>query len=131
MILRSPPQRVRALIARSDRTPLDLRLFAQVELNTLRTNGQSSVASAEATSVIDRDGKIGQIVQSTLLSSVCMYGSSRMLTYLSGFVLDLDLWMIEWQDLVAKHCEDATQCSVLQLNIRVQHMWVRKSGEKM
>lgn len=103
MILRSPPQRVRSLLNHHPRTSLDLRLFAQVELNTLRTRAQNAITSVSADSIAERDDRISQIVQ--------------------GTTVDLSLWVTEWQDLVIRHCRDAAECSVMQLNLRIQHVW--------
>lgn len=66
LILRSPPQRVRSLLDHRSRTFTDVRLFAQVELNQLRTNAQIAVASTESIDVVDRDEKIRQIVHGTV-----------------------------------------------------------------
>lgn len=38
-------------------------------------------------------------------------------------MLDLTLWLNEWQDLIARHGDDAAESSNLQLNLRVQHAW--------
>lgn len=63
--LQSPPHRIRTLLAHGSSTFLDLRLFAQVELNTLRTSVQLSVSSAEALNVIERDERMNQIARGT------------------------------------------------------------------
>lgn len=69
----------------------------------MRTKAQNAITSVAANSIADRDDKISQIVQ--------------------GTAVDLTLWMTEWQDLVIRYCRDAAECSVMQLNIRIQHVW--------
>lgn len=43
--------------------------------------------------------------------------------FIAGAVLDLSLWESEWQDLIARYCEDAAERNTLQLNLRIQHTW--------
>ena len=69
MTLRSPPQRIRSLLAQEARISSDLRLFAQVELNTLRTNVHDSIVSAEGNRAIDADESVSRVVQGTFMQT--------------------------------------------------------------
>lgn len=101
MSLQSSPRRVRALLAHPYRTPLDLRLFAQVELNALRISAHESITMSANSVAADH-----AINSST-----------------KGGMLDLDLWLSEWQGIVSSDTIIGAEYSITDLNLRIQHAW--------
>ena len=99
--LRSQPRRVRILLNHPQRTTLDIRLFAQVELNALR-----SAAHASITAATDRPD-----MENTIDSTV------------KGAVVALDLWLSEWQGIVFGDASLGSEHSVMSLNLQIQHAW--------
>lgn len=97
--LRSSPQRVRALLAHPSRTPLDVRLFAQVELNAMRSASYEAVVAATA------------VAEQSVAEAI------------SGGVLDLDIWLSDWQAIVSSSIHDHHERETTSLNLRIQHAW--------
>lgn len=98
----SSSHQVRTLLSHPARTPLDLRLFAQVELNALRAEHYSSVTS---------------IVQPFTDDP---YGVTRILTSAEH---SLDVWLSEWQKIVTSESTMNIENPLLSLNLRIQHAW--------
>lgn len=96
--LQATSRRVRALLTHPYRTSLDMRLFAQVELNELRAAGYKAIAS------------IAPGDDQALASAV------------DGGLLDLDLWLSDWRALLEKHVSPG-ELDVFALNVRIQHAW--------
>jgi hypothetical protein len=95
------PRRVRSLLNHPQRTTLDLRLFAQVELNALRSTAHASIASNAG------NAHLGLSDDDTV----------------KGAILDLDLWLSEWQAVVLNHASISSEHNVMSLNLRIQHQW--------
>lgn len=100
--LKTSSRRVRALLSHPRRTALDLRLFSQVELNALRSSSYIAVAGAASASP-DREDSIANAI--------------------TGSVLDLDIWLSEWQGIVYSDPSLSNEHSVMSLNLRIQHAW--------
>ncbi|KAF2160165.1 hypothetical protein M409DRAFT_29461 [Zasmidium cellare ATCC 36951] len=100
--IQSSPRRVRALVSHQERTSTDLRLFAQVELNAIRLTARSSLTGRHVTDAVSPDS-ISRIVNGTLL--------------------DLQLWLSEWQAIEFGDASSTAEHPVLLLNLRIQHAW--------
>ena len=99
--LRSESRRVRVLLNHQQRTPLDIRLFAQVELNALRANAHASIAAAADNSSLEISA------DSTVRCAI----------------LDLDLWLSEWQGFMLGDASLSSEHNVMSLNLQIQHAW--------
>ncbi|KAK4635868.1 hypothetical protein CLAFUW4_02289 [Fulvia fulva] len=99
--IRSSPRRIRALISHSQRTTTDLRLFAQVELNAIRSSFYSSVASGSP-------GATDQVQISQTMA---------------GSLLDLRMWLSEWHAIELNDTTMTTEHPVMLLNLQIQHAW--------
>ena len=99
--LQSSPRRVRSLLNHPQRTALDIRLFAQVELNALRATAHASIAtnSGDVNFNLSDDDTV------------------------RGAILDLDLWLSEWQSIVLNDASLGSERIVMSLNLRIQHAW--------
>ncbi|KAK4508682.1 hypothetical protein PRZ48_002421 [Zasmidium cellare] len=100
--IHSSPRRVRALVSHPERTSTDLRLFAQVELNAIRSTARSSLTRDPVSATLSPDS-ISRIVNGTLL--------------------DLQIWLSEWQAIEFGDASSTTEHPVLLLNLRIQHAW--------
>ncbi len=101
MIQPCAARRVRVFVSSARCNAPDVRLFAQVELNAIRSAAHEAIAGP------GKSYTQQEVVERTL----------------RGAVLDLDLWLSEWQMLVASlHFSAPEQTSVL-LNLRIQHAW--------
>jgi hypothetical protein len=98
----SSARRVRLLLSRATCIPTDVRLFAQVELNAVRSSAHLSISSA---------------------STVLQQNDSSIHEALHGAILDLDLWMSDWQTLITGLRLTESEHSNVLLNLRVQHAW--------
>jgi hypothetical protein len=92
-------RRVKAFVAHPYRTALDLRLFAQVELNALRALSYEAIVTA------------GTISDEAALTAV------------DGGVLDLDLWKAEWQALMDSKLSTSSDREIYVINLEIQHAW--------
>ena len=97
--LNTTSRRVRALIKHPCRTQLDLRLFAQVELNELRASSYAAL--------LPRSTASENATQETI----------------DGSLIDLSLWHAEWQSLVEQSIASEDERTVFTVNLRVQHAW--------
>ncbi|GAB7362897.1 hypothetical protein MBLNU230_g3199t1 [Neophaeotheca triangularis] len=95
--LQSPARRVRSLLTHKKRTILDLRLFSQVELNAVRSSAHASIPCA------GHDEAINDIVRAA--------------------VLDLDLWLSEWEGILSSEINPSPEHQVTCVNMRIQHAW--------
>lgn len=95
--LQSPARRVRSLLSHPKRTTLDLRLFSQVELNALRSSAHHAI------NIGDGDDATDSAVRSA--------------------ILDLDLWLSEWEAIVLSDTALNSEHTVMCLNLRIQHTW--------
>lgn len=100
IILRSP-RRIKSLLKHPQCTILDIRLFAQVELNAVRSSSHTSLINAA-------------------LESNAEYA---IMNAIRGTMLDLDMWLSEWQDVVISESNMNSEHDTLSLNLRVQHAW--------
>lgn len=101
VVLHASSRRVRMLLSHPQRTSTDMRLFAQVELNDLRT------ASYQA---LDRATSASQSF--TALQDV-----------LTGAQVDLKLWLSEWETIGYSDASLTDEHPVMLLNLRIQHVW--------
>jgi hypothetical protein len=99
--MQTSSRRVRSLLNHPQRTTLDVRLFAQVELNALRATAHASIAtnSGNANFNLSADDTV------------------------RGAILDLDLWLSEWQIIVSNDANLGAERIVMSLNLRIQHAW--------
>lgn len=83
-----------------------MRLFPQVELNVIRASSYASLSSASQTSSIeDMASNVASIVR--------------------GAVIDLDLWLEEWNVLIASQVDNVleSELSTTLLSLQIQHAW--------
>ena len=99
--MQSSPRRVRSLLSHPQRTALDIRLFAQVELNALRANAHASLNNDSGSMNFDLEA--GEVVK--------------------GALIDLDLWLSEWQGIVLNDHSLSPEHHLTTLNLRIQHAW--------
>ncbi|KAK3067613.1 hypothetical protein LTR53_015420 [Teratosphaeriaceae sp. CCFEE 6253] len=99
MSLHASSRRVCALIAHPCRTPLDLRLFAQVELNEIRASSYASLRLAATA------------------------GEQTLKEAIDGGLLDLSMWHTEWQVIVNENLPAGEDITVFVVNISIQHAW--------
>ncbi|TKA62602.1 hypothetical protein B0A55_11106 [Friedmanniomyces simplex] len=97
--LHSTSRRVRVLVAQPRRTPLDLRLFAQVELNELRASSYAAVIAGANS------------------------GEQSLQEAIDGGVLDLSMWQSEWEALIFDNLTAEDESAVFTVNLRIQHAW--------
>lgn len=100
LILQSP-RRVKSLLNHPQRTALDIRLFAQVELNAIRSSSYTSLLDASA--VPHSEHVVKGIVR--------------------GTSLDLNVWLSEWRSAVFSESSTGSERDTLNLNLQVQHAW--------
>lgn len=101
IILRSSPRRIKSCLHHPRRTTLDIRLFAQVELNAIRSHSHASLVNAAAEPYAEEATSIA----------------------IRGAILDLDLWLSEWQGVVLGDSTISSEHDVVSLNLRIQHAW--------
>ena len=97
--LRTTSRRVRALINHPSRTPTDIRLLSQLELNILRSTAYANIAR-----------------HSRHLDESSMRATVR------ETVIELSLWLEEWSHLIESHTDAAARPRA-QLNLRIQYEW--------
>ncbi|EON67686.1 hypothetical protein W97_06829 [Coniosporium apollinis CBS 100218] len=101
----SSPRRLRALLSHPQRTPVDLRLFAQVELNAMRS------------SMLENLPRISDFSMDT-------EEEAELASVIRGARIDLDLWLEEWNSIIQKHSHEAdSDTNVTLLNLQIQHEW--------
>ncbi|KAK3621501.1 hypothetical protein LTR56_022742 [Elasticomyces elasticus] len=93
------PRRVRALLSHPHCSMLDLRLFAQVELNELRASCHAAVAASA-------NG-----------------GEQALHQTINGCLLDLSMWHSEWEALINRNVSGDIENTVFVVNLRIQHAW--------
>ncbi|KAK0346452.1 hypothetical protein LTR02_005109 [Friedmanniomyces endolithicus] len=99
MSLHSIPRRIRILIAQPHRTPIDLRLYAQVELNELRATSYAYVVAAANA------------------------GEQSLKDTIDQAQLDMSRWKAEWQALIFDNLTAEDEKTVFTVNLRIQHAW--------
>ena len=99
--MQTSSRRVRSLLNHPQRTTLDIRLFAQVELNALRATAHASIATNSG------NDNFNLSADDTV----------------RGAMLDLDLWLSEWQSIVSNDASLGSERIVMSLNLRIQHAW--------
>lgn len=97
--LRTSSRRVRALVNHPSRTPTDIRLLSQLELNILRSNAYANIARHSR-----------QLDESSMRSTV------------RETVIELSLWLEEWSLLIQTHT-DAPDRPRATANLRIQYEW--------
>lgn len=100
MIEPSSARRIRALAKLPQSNAPDVRLFAQVELNSIRHSAHAAV-------------NVGNTETE----------SRSIETALRSGILDLDLWLSEWQALISSLKLTASENTNIHLNLSVQHAW--------
>ncbi|KAK0257717.1 hypothetical protein LTS09_007330 [Friedmanniomyces endolithicus] len=99
MSLHTTSRRVRILIAQPHRSPIDLRLYAQVELNELRATSYASVIAAANA------------------------GEQSLKDTIDQAQVDLSRWKAEWQALIFDNLTVEDERTVFTVNLRIQHAW--------
>jgi len=99
MSLHTTSRRVRFLIAQPHRSPIDLRLYAQVELNELRATSYASVIAAANA------------------------GEQSLKDTIDQAQVDLSRWKAEWQALIFDNLTVEDERTVFTVNLRIQHAW--------
>ncbi|KAK8212371.1 hypothetical protein IWZ01DRAFT_263928 [Phyllosticta capitalensis] len=100
------PRRIRCLVNHPDRTAIDIRLLAQVELNQIRSSVHFDLPSGQ--NFLD-------ISETDITRS------------LRNARIDLDLWLADWTHIIEMdnqtRLDDREENAINQQNLRIQHKW--------
>jgi hypothetical protein len=103
MSLHVSPRKIRSLISHQQRTPVDVRLLSQVELNIIRSEAYSKLTSNHGESLLTHD-------------------ENRLRTILNDTSVELSLWLDEWTTIVSSEPTPHQRAVALQ-NLHIQHQW--------
>ncbi|KAK5012485.1 hypothetical protein LTR60_004355 [Cryomyces antarcticus] len=92
-------RRCRVLVSHPSRTPLDLRLLSQVELNHIRAG-----AHAE-------------------LSATSHLGDADLAAFVQGIKIDLSIWLEDWLQIVGRSAAESEEQRIMIINLRIQRDW--------
>ncbi|KAH7379428.1 hypothetical protein DE146DRAFT_794064 [Phaeosphaeria sp. MPI-PUGE-AT-0046c] len=97
------PRKVRMLIKHSERTPVDVRLLSQVELNLIRSDAYTKLSNDTQNSSLAQD-------------------EARLRNVLDDTRVELSLWLDEWTTIVSSEPSAYARSIALQ-NLHIQHQW--------
>jgi len=103
MTLHISPRKIRSLVNHPERTPVDVRLLSQIELNIIRSEAYSKLISTCSDSSLVQD-------------------ETRLRTILDDTTVELCLWRDDWATVVSTDPSPQQRPIALQ-NLKIQHQW--------
>lgn len=97
------PRKVRMLIKHPERTPVDVRLLSQIELNMIRSEAYTKLSNDTHDSLLAQD-------------------EARLRNVIDDTRVELSLWLDEWTAIVSSEPSAYTRSIALQ-NFHIQHQW--------
>jgi hypothetical protein len=97
------PRKIRSLISHQERTPVDVRLLSQVELNIIRSEAYRKLTSNYGESLLTQD-------------------DNSLRSVLDDTSVELSLWLDEWTTIVSTE-QTRHQRAVALQNLHIQRQW--------